>query len=167
MTELLPLVLINSLQPSPTNVVFPSATREDRNSLNVGSSTLTSKQETAVNSHLPVPRKPLLSGKRVTPLNRGSTHKVANFQAANLAGRGVKGSILVASSHHHHHHQRNYVPPLEYYAKGSLLKVPDHIMKSKNSPGNKTLTTKKLSPIDPVMSPAPDQVSVWCVLSPL
>lgn len=141
------------MQPSPTNLVFPSAAHGD---LSIGSSTLTSKPEAA---ELPVLRRPLLSGKRVTPLNRSSTctsaHKVVNFQTADNLGRGVKGSILIANGRHH---QRNYVPPLEYYTKGSLLKVPDHI-KSRNPPGNKTLTTKKLSPIDPVLSPAPDQVS--------
>lgn len=138
-------------------MVFPSASRGDLKScLNVGETTLTSKPEATTSSHvISVSRKPLQSDKGVvTPLSRGSANarKLMSFQAATNLGSSVKGSILIANNHRH---QRNYVPPLEYYAKGTLLKIPECV-KSRN-PGNKKLTSKKLTPIDPVLSP--DQVS--------
>jgi hypothetical protein len=136
-------------------VVFPSTSRGDlkkelKGDLN-GHLSVREAPKPEAAATISISRKPLQSGKRV-PINRSTnTHKLS-FQTATSLGRNMKGSILIASNHHH---QRNSIPPLEYYAKGSLLKIPEHV-KSRN-PVNKTLTSKKLTPIDPVLSP--DQVS--------
>lgn len=89
------------------------------------------------------------------PITRGSAsaHRMMHLQAAR--GHSVKGSIFIASNPYQH----NYVPRLEYYTKGSLLRIPE-CAKSRNS---KTLTSKKLGSIDPVLL-SPDQVSTSIVI---
>lgn len=114
----------------------------------VGEATVNTRTGTASGQTV-VSRKPVRSAKRVIP-SATNAHRLTSLQGHS--GQSAKGSILIANSTH----QRNYVPPIEYYAKGSFLKIPEHV-KTRNS-STKALTSKKLRSIDPVSSP--DQVSI-------
>lgn len=92
-----------------------------------------------------VRRKPIRSSGGMIPLSRGSAnaHRMMGIQTStNLSRRNCKGAGG---------HQQNYIPSLEYFTKGSLLKIPEQS-------SSKVLTGSKL---DPILSP--DQVSSYAV----
>ena len=95
-----------------------------------------------------VRRKPIRSSGGMIPLSKGGAnpHRMVGIQA-NLSRGNCKGAGG---------HQQNYIPSLEYFTKGTLLKIPEQ----SNHPNSKVLTGNKL---DPILSP--DQVS--CIIIPL
>ena len=132
------------MQASPTNVVFPSSSDEElRNSpskpeaISIGQASDTRK----------LGRRPVQSGRRMIPITKGNAdaHRIQNFHATR--------SVLIGSKH------TTCVPPIEYYTRRPLLKIPEH--SRPQSPGNKAL--KKINPA--VLSPDQvSQVSVVCVI---
>ena len=148
------------MQPSPTNVVFPSPLTtpnlrgppgaDDKAPISKPESTSSHATNDAVRL-ISMHRKPAQSAKGVTPISKGSSnaHRMMNLQAANR--QSSKSTIFIA-------HQKHYIPTLEYYTKGSLLKLPSDRAKAKKAASNnKTLARKTFKSIDPVLSP--DQVS--------
>lgn len=93
-----------------------------------------------------VRRKPIRSSGGMIPLSKGSANPHRMMTSTNLSRRNCKGPAGG--------HQQNYIPSLEYFTKGSLLKIPEQ----SNHPNSKVLTGSKL---DPILSP--DQVRWVCV----
>ena len=149
------------LQP-PTNVVFPSLTapcgEQLKNSFTSTEKVPTSKSEASCSRapdarSMAVLRKPPRSARGpMIPLTKGSARMLSLQTAATTGGQSVKSSILITKNSP----RQNFIPPLEYYAKGPLLKIPER-SRPRNHP-SKTLAGKKLNAVDAVLSP--DKVNV-------
>ena len=97
-------------------------------------------------------RQRLQSGKGITPITSASANvsKIPGLHpSAKLQGQNPKSSVYIGDIQH----RQNYIPSVEYYAKGPLLGRPEQ--GSCRNSVDETLTSRKLGPLDP-----PDRVRV-------
>ncbi len=147
------------LQTSPASVIFPSpltSSQGDRKStFSSAEKPLGSKADTTItNNHMHEGRfnsNRRRFGRAMTPITStsASANKVPGLHpSSKVRGQNPKSSVYIGNINH----QQNYIPSLEYYAKGPLLSMPEQ--GSCRTSADEALTGRKLGPLEP-----PDRVS--------